>query len=36
MNIPIYDGCPIWDPKAVPFGFYNDQVEFLLVIFEVF
>ena len=28
MNIPIYDGCPIWDPKAVPFGFYNDQVEF--------
>ena len=28
MNIPIYDGCPIWDPQAVPFGFYNDQVEF--------
>ena len=28
MNIPIYDGCPIWDPKAVPFGFYNDQVQF--------
>ena len=28
MNIPIYDGCPIWDPKAVPFGFYNDQTEF--------
>ena len=28
MNIPIYDGCPIWNPNAVPFGFYNDQSDF--------
>ena len=28
MNIPIYDGDPIWNPKAVPFGFYNNDVEF--------
>ena len=28
MNIPIYDGCPIWDPKSVPFGFYNNQEDF--------
>ena len=28
MNIPIYDGCPIWNPDAVPFGFYNNQEDF--------
>ena len=28
MNIPIYDGCPIWNPDAVPFGFYNNQSDF--------
>lgn len=28
MNIPIYDGRPIWDSNAVPFGFYNAQVDF--------
>ena len=28
MNIPIYDGRPIWDSNAVPFGFYNTQVDF--------
>jgi hypothetical protein len=28
MNIPIYDGCPIWNPNAVPFGFYNAQSDF--------
>ena len=28
MNIPIYDGCPIWNAKAVPFGFYNSQTDF--------
>ena len=28
MNIPIYDGCPIWNPDAVPFGFYNNQTDF--------
>ena len=28
MNIPIYDGCPIWNENAVPFGFYNAQSDF--------
>ena len=28
MNVPIYDGCPIWDASALPFGFYNSQAEF--------
>ena len=28
MNIPIYDGNPIWNPDAVPFGFYNSQADF--------
>ena len=28
MNIPIYDGNPIWNPDAVPFGFYNSQSDF--------
>ncbi len=28
MNIPIYDGCPIWTDKAVPFGFYNSDSQF--------
>lgn len=27
-NIPIYDGNPIWDPNAVPFGFYNSDADF--------
>ena len=28
MNIPIYDGNPIWNPNAVPFGFYSNDIEF--------
>jgi len=28
MNVPIYDGCPIWSDDAVPFGFYNADEEF--------
>jgi len=29
MNIPIYDGNPIWNNNAVPFGFYNSQTDFI-------
>ena len=28
MNIPIYDGVPLWNPNATAFGFYNNDVEF--------
>ena len=28
MNIPIYDGNPLWSPKATAFGFYNNDIEF--------
>ena len=28
MNVPIYDGNPIWNPDAVPFGFYNNSIDF--------
>jgi hypothetical protein len=28
MNIPIYDGNPVWNPNSVPFGFYNSQADF--------
>jgi hypothetical protein len=28
MNVPIYDGNPIWNPDSVPFGFYNNSIEF--------
>ena len=28
MNIPIYDGCPIWSDSSVPFGFYNSDTQF--------
>ena len=28
MNVPIYVGDPIWNPNAVPFGFYNNDVDF--------
>jgi hypothetical protein len=28
MNIPIYDGNPIWNPNATAFGFYNDDADF--------
>ena len=28
MNIPIYDGCPVWSAPAVPFGFYNSDTQF--------
>ena len=28
MNVPIYDGNPIWNPNAVPFGFYNNDIDF--------
>jgi len=28
MNVPIYDGNPIWNPNSVPFGFYNSSVDF--------
>jgi hypothetical protein len=27
-NIPIYDGNPIWDSTAVPFGFYSSDTDF--------
>lgn len=27
-NIPIYDGSPIWDSNAVPFGFYSSDTDF--------
>ena len=28
MNIPIYDGNPLWNPNATAFGFYNNDIEF--------
>ena len=28
MNVPIYDGCPIWNDNSVPFGFYNSDTIF--------
>ena len=28
MNIPIYDGQPLWNPNALPFGFYNQFHDF--------
>ena len=28
MNIPIYDGNPIWNPNSTAFGFYNNDIEF--------
>ena len=28
MNVPIYDGHPIWNPDSVPFGFYNNSIDF--------
>ena len=28
MNVPIYDGQPIWNPNSVPFGFYNQYTDF--------
>ena len=28
MNVPIYDGNPVWSPNSVPFGFYNSDTEF--------
>ena len=28
MNVPIYDGCPIWNDNSVPFGFYNSDTVF--------
>tara|TARA_B100001093_G_C26814593_1_gene1009099 strand:+ start:389 stop:1588 length:1200 start_codon:yes stop_codon:yes gene_type:complete len=28
MNIPIYDGDPLWNPNATAFGFYNNDIEF--------
>ena len=28
MNIPIYDGNPLWNPNATAFGFYNNEIEF--------
>ena len=28
MNIPIYDGNPLWNDNAVPFQFYNGDSEF--------
>ena len=28
MNIPIYDGNPIWNSNATAFGFYNNDIEF--------
>jgi hypothetical protein len=27
-NIPIYDGNPVWNPTYVPFGFYNNDLQF--------
>ena len=28
MNVPIYDGSPVWNSNSVPFGFYNNDTEF--------
>ncbi len=28
MNVPIYDGNPVWNSNSVPFGFYNNDTEF--------
>ena len=28
MNVPIYDGNPVWSADSVPFGFYNSDTEF--------
>ena len=28
MNVPIYDGNPLWNPNALPFGFYNQFLDF--------
>jgi hypothetical protein len=28
MNVPIYDGQPLWNPNALPFGFYNQYHDF--------
>ena len=28
MNVPIYDGNPLWNPNATAFGFYNNDIEF--------
>ena len=28
MNVPIYDGSPVWSEDEVPFGFYNSDTEF--------
>ena len=28
MNVPIYDGHPLWNPDSVPFGFYNNSIDF--------
>lgn len=28
MNIPIYDGTPLWNPNSTAFGFYNNDIEF--------
>ncbi len=28
MNVPIYDGNPVWNPNSTAFGFYNDDIEF--------
>ena len=28
MNVPIYDGHPLWNPDAVPFKFYNNSIDF--------
>jgi hypothetical protein len=28
MNVPIYDGSPVWNADSVPFGFYNSDTEF--------
>ena len=27
-NIPIYDGAPVWNSNAVPFGFYSSDTDF--------
>jgi hypothetical protein len=28
MNVPIYDGSPVWNANSVPFGFYNSDTNF--------
>ena len=28
MNVPIYDGNPLWNPNSLPFGFYNQYHDF--------